>query len=841
MFHLPLRPRQWTIEPTHWRSAQCNSSPFLLCRWTLSGGNFGGKNGIRVYRSSDLSEVAQDTDYDDSSYWAEFDRRGQLVTTNEDGYVRLYNADFTLLAKERAPGGKDPFSARFSPDGSKIAVGFDDSTAVNVLSGKDLSLLYAPDTKGVEHGNLMSVAWSQDGEVLYAAGRYIDSANFVPILKWNKQGRGTATQIPASANSVVNLHALKQGRLVFGASDPLFGVLAADGRKILTQGPEIADHRSNQEKFQVSRDGAVVAFGFDVVTDQVTWSRRAARFDLNERRLTLDPPATNALSPPQTTGLNITGWDDTTEPRLNGKRLSLDRYETSFSLAIARDSSQFLLGTHWSLRLFNRDGAQRWQTPVPGTIWAVNLSGDGRYALAALGDGTIRWYTIKDGKEVLAFFPHRDGKRWVAWTPEGFFDSAEGGEALIGYHLNQGSNHSGEFVKSDQLTDLFYRPDLVAKRLQGGQEDAIKEALARIGDVRQVLAGGLPPQLELLSPKEVTQSDGDFVLTFKVTDQGGGIGRVRYRINGQELEGRDEGISVPGQSPVSRRFSFAPGRSVLSATAYNGKNQIESRAIETIVNVKSSGERPSLHVLSVGVTNYDDDDLDLKYAADDASAVADELAQRGKAIFQEPIRTRVLTDEKATLANITQTFEQLANEVKATDVFVLYLAGHGTAVDGNYHFIPWELKIENEDALRNKSLSNEKLQTLLSKISATRSLVLLDTCRAGSALTLASRSLEEKTAIARLMAASGRAIIAASTSQQMALEANDDRHGVFTYAVLKGLKGEADYNKNSDIEVDELALFVTNVVPEITTKRWNYKQVPMRDLQGASFPIGRRP
>src|SRR5262249_45368883 len=35
-----------------------------------------GENGLRVYRTSDLSEVARDTEYKSDSYWADFDRRG---------------------------------------------------------------------------------------------------------------------------------------------------------------------------------------------------------------------------------------------------------------------------------------------------------------------------------------------------------------------------------------------------------------------------------------------------------------------------------------------------------------------------------------------------------------------------------------------------------------------------------------------------------------------------------------------------------------------------------------------------------------------------------------------
>ena len=175
---------------------------------------------------------------------------------------------------------------------------------------------------------------------------------------------------------------------------------------------------------------------------------------------------------------------------------------------------------------------------------------------------------------------------------------------------------------------------------------------------------------------------------------------------------------------------------------------------------------------------------------------------------------------------------------------MLFLAGHGTVLeDGDYYFIPWDMVYENTAALRTRGLSKKRLQELLAKIPARKSLILLDTCYAGSTVTLlAGRSLAEKTAIDRLMkATTGRAVLAASSDTQIAIEGHKG-HGLFTYALLQGLKGQApDYNRNSTIEIDELAAFVVDEVPKIALRRWHQEQFPMRDLQGMSFPIGVRP
>ncbi len=115
------------------------------------------------------------------------------MTSSRDGYLRLYSSasdGFSLVAKSDAPGGSQPFAAVFSPAGDKIAVGFQDSTNVNVLGGHDLAFLYAPDTTGINNGNLSSVAWSQDGNSLYA-GDYTMMVQVFLSYIGHKQDRGT--------------------------------------------------------------------------------------------------------------------------------------------------------------------------------------------------------------------------------------------------------------------------------------------------------------------------------------------------------------------------------------------------------------------------------------------------------------------------------------------------------------------------------------------------------------------------------------------------------------------------------------------------------------------------
>jgi WD40 repeat protein len=794
-----------------------------------------GSNGIRIYRTSDYQEAARDTQYEDGVYWVDFDRTGRLVTASYDGSVRLYASDFRLLQKKQAPGGKRPFSGRFSPDASKVAVGFADSTAVNVLSGQDLSLLYAPNTTQVTSGSLSTIAWSRVGQLLYGAGTYGQPLS--RVLRWTNAGQGPVRLWPVTPSTIMDLTALSDSRLAFGSQDPAVGVLNSDGQMAWRHTQESLDLRRTELGLRLSPAGDIVVFGRWNLDTRDTLIQRKAHFSIPDRKFRFDPPDDASLQPARTTGLNIADWKDTEKPTLNGRALDLYAHEMSRSLAISANADSFLLGTEFWLRLFDRQGKQRWNTAVPSAAWDVNLTQDGRYAVGALGDGTIRWYEAATGKEVLAVFVHKDGQRWVAWTPDGFYDASPGGDSLFGYHLNQGANQAGEFVKVDQVRDLFYRQDLIAHRLKPDGAQAIQAALKNVPDIRTVLAGGLPPELELVSQSQ-SESQGEFDLQFRVKSARGGTGRVVYRVDGAEIEGREPGILLPGSVTQNHHFDLSPGRHEVAVTVFNAKNQVESRSIASIVNVTAPTLTPSLYVVAAGISNYRDHDLNegVKYAAADAKTVIDRLTQQSRGLFDRVI-PYPLYDDQATRTGIQQAVGKVASVIKPADVFVLYLAGHGTASDGNYYFIPWEVRYTSNDALLKESLDQESLRKLLAQIPAKKTLVLLDTCGSAAFSQEGRDPLSQKGAIDRFAKITGRATLAAAA--QTALEGVEN-HGVFTYAVLEALSKAADPSSGF-VEVTRLADYVVDAVPQITKQRFGYEQIPMWIFQGQTFPIARKP
>jgi len=104
---------------------------------------------------------------------------------------------------------------------------------------------------------------------------------------------------------------------------------------------------------------------------------------------------------------------------------------------------------------------------------------------------------------------------------------------------------------------------------------------------------------------------------------------------------------------------------------------------------------------------------------------------------------------------------------------------------------------------------------------------------------VAMRGMAEKTAIAKLTRATGRATIVASTDEQPAAEGYQG-HGVFTYVLLQGLcyADEQYGNRDGYTGLFELASYINDQVPSITMKAFNFEQIPQVHMVGTDFPIG---
>lgn len=799
--------------------------------------------GIQVYRTLAYTQVGHDNNYGSGCSSADFNPKGQLATASYDGFIRLYDVTekgIRRIAKQKAPSGTKLFSLKFSPDGSKIAVGYledlESQTSVDIFSGRDLKHLYSPNTSDIKR-NLEPVAWSADGRSLYAGGYpfSIESKRFAPIFKWSDEGLGSRTVLRAAMFPIQDICPLKNGGIAFISYDTAWGIFDNQDTRVFIQRPIIANYAGHRKGFPISPDATKVLFSYKGKY------KYPALFDIEKRSVEVFPASEDNLIWPlaESSGLNITDWRRSKHPKLNGVELKLAKNAISRCLAIAPDGNSFILGTEWNLHCFDRKGKRIWKTRVHSIMHSVNISHDSRIAVAAIGDGTIRWYRIKDGKEILAFFPHSDRKRWIAWTPSGYYMSSPYGDELIGWHINNGKDREAQFYTAMQFERILYRPDYVLTyfRHLGDQKKAAKVLEGNIFDIKN-LTSIAPPKIKILSDDERNIFSSPEI-QLEITAKKRSLPMQSYTVfvnNIPIISAAERILKGSEQDTFVRKIKIPlfDYENKIRAEVFNGTSM---GLAETYI-YKSGKARArvkgNLYLLSVGVNDFKNLP-DLDYATFDAENFADFFKKEEGNLFNK-VFTKVISDHSATKPLKENVLKNLAflKQAQAQDTVIAFLASHGLSDPaGNYYFVPKDAEAKDLEKLlkigeRGKSIATGNLASLISWESffdALRSvpgkrLLVVDTCHAKNI----SGNLDIHS-LAKRSATSSFALLAASQGNEQSQEYPEGKQGLFTYALLKALWGSGDHNRDGQVTLTELYNFVFNFV-ENNRNRSLGKQTP---------------
>jgi WD40 repeat protein len=466
----------------------------------------GAGKGLRVFdRDRDWSEAFRDDQYGSDSYGAAFARDGRLATTALDGMIRLYeyapNSDIPNFRRVgepvEAPSGKKPYRLAFSQDGERLAIGYDFVAAVDVLDGVTLKRLGGrkPGDATAYVPGLSSVAWSRDGQTLLATGGVADGKGRFLLFAWDRGGFGDERRMTyCQAQSAIGVDASPDGQILVAGAAACLGLMDARGQPIWTVPSPILDVRGQDNEMRVSEDGKVIDFGYGYPGVAVL------RFDLKSLTLSSPPPSDGLTFGPNPEGLTIDGWQNGTNPTLNGRALPFTNYDIARSLAIAADAKRFFLGSSYALAAFDDTGAQRWRWLSRNEVWAVNVSRDGRVVVTADGDGAIRWHRADDGREllVLQVLPNKDEAAkwdWVLWTPEGFYEATRGAQDVLKWVVNHGPDKAVTTLPVSAIAKL-HRPDalkLVLDELETARALGIAEVATARLDVQKATGSAKPP------------------------------------------------------------------------------------------------------------------------------------------------------------------------------------------------------------------------------------------------------------------------------------------------------------------------------------------------------------
>ncbi len=241
------------------------------------------------------------------------------------------------------------------------------------------------------------------------------------------------------------------------------------------------------------------------------------------------------------------------------------------------------------------------------------------------------------------------------------------------------------------------------------------------------------------------------------------------------------------------------------------------------------------YALVIGVHEFSDfEDLPTE---DDALNVYDYLVNEAGFDY-----VHLLTGDKVTKDRVSELMQDVfANEVKTSDRFLFYWSGHGHTIDAR-GFLPVKTSRKNK---RFSMISMDNIRQWDSYIKAHHVLYLMDACYSGLAGGAPQSDLAEITR-AQLSGPS-RHLITAGRGDEQTIAIDALGGSIFTHALLKGLRGGADYGnergKDQLITVGELRRYLGEEITELREfYGWERTITPqIRDLRGSDgaffFPI----
>ena len=483
-------------------------------------------------------------------------------------------------------------------------------------------------------------------------------------------------------------------------------------------------------------------------------------------------------------------------------------------------------------------------------VQAVAFFPDGKRVLSGSADHTVRIWDARTGKELCRLVPSRHG--FVAADPDtGSYIASRAGLGSVGFRVGE------RMLPFDQFDLKFNRPDRVLARLGlaapetiAACEHACRRRLRRMGFSEEKLGDDLP-ELTVSAPARMVTDNRKVQFKVRATDAKHRLNRVFVFVNGVPVPSRngiDLGMPRPQVWEKELSVELSSGKNVIQLSALNDQ-WVESLRENLRVLCRAKAPKPTLYMVAVGVSKYADRRLDLTYADKDAKDLAAYFASRKGKSFAE-VKVLRLLNKEATREKILAA-RKLLEKAGLDDQVVLFFAGHGLLDSKlDYYFATTDIDFKNP---AKRGLSYEAIAGLLDGLRARKKLLLVDTCHAGEAdedeLGLAKavkvaegtvrarsfRGLEflpeqrptvaaarqmEQEFFADLRRGSGAAVIASSAAAECALESDAWNNGVFTYAVLAGLKNSRAYRDGDGrVTVKELRRFVIAEVRRLTRGR----------------------
>ncbi|MBN2535889.1 MAG: WD40 repeat domain-containing protein [Spirochaetales bacterium] len=740
---------------------------------------------------------------------------GYAAAVGSDGFIRLW--DLTSAKLKHIFGEHTSYGTvvRFSPDGRYIASG---------TRGAQLDLWDTETGKNIKKfhwflTNVSYIAFSPDGEKIAAGGISYGSGSETTgeVLIFSVE-TGKTIKILRGFNS--------------GNNDVCF---SPDGKKLL-----IASFDKTVQEWDVEtglklrelpgHSGPVRGISF--LPDKkkfLTWSYQGWDF------------------------ANIYLWDYEKGEIISQFKQYSHGYSSSWGrLSVSPDGKSFLLAlsTKNELSVWDLESGKKTHE-LKGHLAGVQdvvYSPDGLHALSSSLDSTIRIWDLQTNHYVT-FLSRNQENGWLIITHDNYWDALAGCGEWIAMVRDL------ECWNIDQFAITNNRPDIILQRL-GSADQELKshyyhqylKRLKRLGIREQDMKQDYyVPIARIL---EIRREDKFITLKCSFSAPRYDLLKYNFFINDVPLFGAYGKDIIGSKQVLEERVELTTGENKIEISCINTKGAESYRAVK--YEKYDKPVKGDLYFIGFGVSEYNDKNLNLKYAHQDVMDLSTMFA--GMEGEYNAVHTRIYINEEVTPDSIEKA-KSFIKDAKVDDTFILFISGHGVHDRDEYATYYFLTHNTNLNDLKNTAANFEFVENLMQGIAPRKKLFLMDTCESGEVedgaretyyamaeskdirprttykgILLLDKKQEKRIYLYDndryiyndLLRRSGAIVFSSCKGGEFSYESDKVKNGFFTEEIINGIsQRKADKDSDGVVTINELKDYVTGAVSKLSSGMQN--------------------
>lgn len=242
--------------------------------------------------------------------------------------------------------------------------------------------------------------------------------------------------------------------------------------------------------------------------------------------------------------------------------------------------------------------------------------------------------------------------------------------------------------------------------------------------------------------------------------------------------------------------------------------------VDQIPAIPVGFKQPNTYLVSIGIGSYRDQQLSVrKYAASDAELVTNYFQSVGGVPASN---VRLLQDWKALRPDIDEALmDWLPGRMNKDAVVIVYFAGLAmVGPNGDVFLVPYDGSV----ATSSRALPLKDLEAALSRLHAKQTLLVFD----GMVARLTAGADGRSKAVLPQWNPSGSSTVHVIATNGVGKVVEDDthRHGLFTYYLLRALRGESDLNRDGEVTLGETVAYLSQKVLWASKTQYGQEQRP---------------